>query len=111
MRDDPRHLTLEWRKADRGNLIFVDVNRNAYAQHAVAPYGVRAKPRAPVAMPLHWEELSDGAAQARPLDGEDDRRPRGRRGRPVEGHGAAGAQAAGMTGAGQLSGFAPTPRA
>jgi bifunctional non-homologous end joining protein LigD len=58
--DDPRHLTLEWRKADRGDLIFVDVNRNAYAQHAVAPYGVRAAPRAPVATPLRWEELSDG---------------------------------------------------
>ncbi|MBN1527468.1 MAG: non-homologous end-joining DNA ligase [Thermoleophilaceae bacterium] len=59
VRDDPRHLTLEWRKADRGKLIYVDVNRNAYAQHAVAPYAVRPKPRAPVAVPLHWEELSD----------------------------------------------------
>ena len=57
--DDPRHLTLEWRKADRGKLIYVDVNRNAYAQHAVAPYGVRPKPRAPVAVPIGWEELSD----------------------------------------------------
>jgi bifunctional non-homologous end joining protein LigD len=56
---DPRHLTLEWRKADRGKLIYVDVNRNAYAQHAVAPYGVRPAPRAPVAVPIHWEELSD----------------------------------------------------
>jgi bifunctional non-homologous end joining protein LigD len=60
VRDDPRHLTLEWRKADRGKLIYVDVNRNAYAQHAVAPYGVRAAARAPVATPLRWEELSDG---------------------------------------------------
>jgi len=39
--DDPRHLTLEWRKRDRGSRIYVDVNRNAYAQHAVAPYAVR----------------------------------------------------------------------
>jgi bifunctional non-homologous end joining protein LigD len=60
VRDDPRRLTLEWHKAERGSKIFVDVNRNAYAQHAVAPYGVRAKPRAPVATPVHWEELSDG---------------------------------------------------
>jgi bifunctional non-homologous end joining protein LigD len=59
VRDDPRRLTLEWRKADRGTKIYVDVNRNAYAQHAVAPYGVRAKPRAPVAVPLRWEELSE----------------------------------------------------
>jgi bifunctional non-homologous end joining protein LigD len=57
--DDPGHLTLEWRKADRGKRIYVDVNRIAYAQHAVAPYTVRARPKAPVAVPLHWEELSD----------------------------------------------------
>jgi bifunctional non-homologous end joining protein LigD len=57
--DDPRHLTLEWKKVDRGKLIYVDVNRNAYAQHVVAPYGVRPRPRAPVAVPIHWEELSD----------------------------------------------------
>jgi bifunctional non-homologous end joining protein LigD len=57
--DDPRHLTLEWRKTDRGKRIYVDVNRIAYAQHAVAPYAVRPRPEAPVAVPLYWEELSD----------------------------------------------------
>ena len=57
--DDPRNLTLEWRKADRGTRIFVDVNRINYAQHAVAPYAVRARPTAPVAMPIRWDELSD----------------------------------------------------
>jgi bifunctional non-homologous end joining protein LigD len=56
--DDDR-LTLEWHKAERGKRIFVDVNRIAYAQHAVAPYGVRAKPGAPVAMPIAWDELDD----------------------------------------------------
>jgi bifunctional non-homologous end joining protein LigD len=61
--DDPRHLTLEWRKADRGERIYVDVNRIAYAQHAVAPYTVRARPNAPLAVPLHWEELSDRTLQ------------------------------------------------
>lgn len=59
VREDPRHLTLEWRKADRGERIYLDVNRIAYAQHAVAPYTVRARPQAPVAVPLHWDELSD----------------------------------------------------
>ena len=53
------HLTLEWHKAERGDRIYVDVNRIAYAQHAVAPYAVRPRPTAPVAVPLHWEELSD----------------------------------------------------
>jgi len=57
--DDPDHLTLEWKRADRGARIYVDVNRINYAQHAVAPYGVRARPGAPVAMPIEWDELSD----------------------------------------------------
>ena len=57
--EDPKRLTLEYKKVNRGSKIYVDVNRNAYAQHAVAPYGVRAKPRAPVAVPLRWEELGD----------------------------------------------------
>ncbi|MEA2412945.1 MAG: bifunctional non-ous end joining protein LigD [Thermoleophilaceae bacterium] len=57
--DRPGKLTLEWHKAERGDRIYVDVNRIAYAQHAVAPYAVRALGKAPVAMPIHWEELSD----------------------------------------------------
>lgn len=56
---DPGHLTLEWKRADRGARIYVDVNRMNYAQHAVAPYAVRARPGAPVAMPIEWDELSD----------------------------------------------------
>jgi bifunctional non-homologous end joining protein LigD len=59
--DDPRHLTLEWRRADRGSRIYVDVNRINYARHVVAPYGVRPRPRAPVAMPIEWDELADAA--------------------------------------------------
>ena len=57
--DNPKHLTLEWHRAERGARIFVDVNRINYAQHAVAPYGVRARESAPVAMPIKWDELSD----------------------------------------------------
>jgi bifunctional non-homologous end joining protein LigD len=57
--DDPKRLTLEWHRDDRGARIYLDVNRIAYAQHAVAPYGVRPRPGAPVAMPIRWEELSD----------------------------------------------------
>jgi bifunctional non-homologous end joining protein LigD len=58
---DPGRLTLEWRRADRGERIYVDVNRINYAQHGVAPYGVRPRRGAPVAMPIAWEELSDRA--------------------------------------------------
>jgi bifunctional non-homologous end joining protein LigD len=57
--EDPKRLTLEWHRAQRGRRIYLDVNRINYAQHAVAPYGVRARPRAPVAMPIHWTELDD----------------------------------------------------
>ncbi|MGI8801357.1 MAG: hypothetical protein ACR2KV_04175 [Solirubrobacteraceae bacterium] len=56
---NPDQLTLEWHTAERGSRIYVDVNRNAYAQHAVCAYSVRARPNAPVATPLDWEELSD----------------------------------------------------
>jgi bifunctional non-homologous end joining protein LigD len=55
----PNKLTLEFLKENRGGRIYVDVRRNAYAQHAVAPYAVRPKEDAPVAMPIHWDELSD----------------------------------------------------
>jgi bifunctional non-homologous end joining protein LigD len=54
---DPQ-LTLETRKAGRGGRILVDVMRNVYAHTAVAPYSVRARPGAPVATPLNWDELS-----------------------------------------------------
>jgi bifunctional non-homologous end joining protein LigD len=39
--------------------VLVDAARNTYAQTAVAPYAVRAKPGAPVATPLSWDELED----------------------------------------------------
>jgi bifunctional non-homologous end joining protein LigD len=61
VREDPDHLTLEWKRADRGARIYVDVNRINYAQHAVAPYAIRALPGAPVAMPIPWELLADAS--------------------------------------------------
>jgi bifunctional non-homologous end joining protein LigD len=54
---DPAHLTTEFRKAKRGERIYLDVARNGYAQTVVAPYSVRARPRAPVATPLDWDEV------------------------------------------------------
>jgi bifunctional non-homologous end joining protein LigD len=56
--DAPTRRTVEIRKNERGDRVYLDVMRNGYAQTAVAPYAVRAKPGAPVATPLHWEELS-----------------------------------------------------
>ena len=91
--DDPDHLTLEWHKAERGERIYVDVNRIAYAQHAVAPYAVRPRPQAPVAVPLHWDELSDKTLRPDRWTVADRRRAaRGRR--PVGRHEPPGAIAA-----------------
>jgi bifunctional non-homologous end joining protein LigD len=56
---NPAVLTVEHRLAKRGERIYIDVGRNAYGQHAVAPYSIRALPGAPVATPLYWEELDD----------------------------------------------------
>ena len=53
----PEELTTEFLKEHRDERVFVDVLRNRPAQTAVAPYGVRAKPGAPVATPLAWEEV------------------------------------------------------
>ncbi|MQA75827.1 MAG: ATP-dependent DNA ligase [Solirubrobacterales bacterium] len=59
--DDPGALTVEFRRNRRGERIFIDVGRNAYGQHAVAPYAIRARSNAPVATPLRWGELDDRA--------------------------------------------------
>jgi bifunctional non-homologous end joining protein LigD len=56
----PQDLTVEFRKAKRGERLFVDVLRSRYGQLAVAPYAVRARPGAPVATPLRPGELDDG---------------------------------------------------
>ena len=62
---EPRVFTTEQRKAKRDGKILIDVLRNAYAHTSVAPYAVRARPGAPVATPLYWEELEDSATTPR----------------------------------------------
>ncbi|MDT0613120.1 non-homologous end-joining DNA ligase [Streptomyces lancefieldiae] len=61
----PDRLTTAARKKDRGDRLYLDVQRNAYAQTAVAPFTVRARPGAPVATPLSWDQLRDPAVDAR----------------------------------------------
>jgi bifunctional non-homologous end joining protein LigD len=55
----PDEMTVEQRKDKRGDRLFLDMMRNAYAQTVVAPLSVRARPGAHVATPLHWEEVED----------------------------------------------------
>lgn len=57
-REEPDRLTVEYRKDKRGNRVFLDTNRNAYAQTVIAPYSPRARPGAPAATPLNLSELS-----------------------------------------------------
>lgn len=56
---DQRRVTTETSKAARKDRLYLDWVRNSPGQHAVAPYGVRALPSAPVAVPLEWDELGD----------------------------------------------------
>jgi bifunctional non-homologous end joining protein LigD len=59
----PRELTISHRTAGRAGRVFVDWLRNGYGQTSVAAYSVRARPRAPVATPIEWEELTEVAPQ------------------------------------------------
>jgi bifunctional non-homologous end joining protein LigD len=56
--EDPEGRTLELRKGKRGERVFVDINRNAYAQTVAPAFAVRARPGAPVSTTLNWSELS-----------------------------------------------------
>src|SRR6056297_355882 len=58
-------FTLEQRKDKRNGRLFLDVLRNAVANHAVAPYSLRPLPGAPVAAPLHWDEALDSSFHPR----------------------------------------------
>jgi len=57
---DPARFTTEQSKEKRGGRFYLDRARNAYTQTAVAPYAVRARPGAPVAVPLDWDEIGRG---------------------------------------------------
>ncbi|MBF9029040.1 ATP-dependent DNA ligase [Rhodobacterales bacterium HKCCE3408] len=52
----PALATTEQRKEKRGDRVLVDTFRTAYGQTAVGAYAVRARPGAPVATPLKWDE-------------------------------------------------------
>lgn len=61
----PDRFTTEARKKARRGRLYLDIQRNGYAQTAVAPYAVRALPGAPVAAPLAWSDLDDPDLTAR----------------------------------------------
>jgi bifunctional non-homologous end joining protein LigD len=55
----PEKMTLAFRKADRGNRVFVDWLRNAPYSTSVVPWSLRARSGAPVAVPISWDELDE----------------------------------------------------
>jgi bifunctional non-homologous end joining protein LigD len=57
---DPKHLTQEFHKADRGGRILVDTGRNGYSATHAAAYAVRPRKGAPVSAPCTWEEIERG---------------------------------------------------
>lgn len=67
-RQNPAELTVEQRKEKRTGRVFIDTLRNSYAQTAVAPYALRARPGAPVATPITWEELKQSKIQPQSFD-------------------------------------------
>jgi bifunctional non-homologous end joining protein LigD len=60
VRRDPKNLTQEFHKADRGRRILIDTGRNGYSATFAAAYAVRAKAGAPVSAPCTWMEVESG---------------------------------------------------
>jgi bifunctional non-homologous end joining protein LigD len=57
----PKLLTAVYRIADRPEgRVLVDYNQNAWGRTLSSVYSVRPKPKAPVSMPLTWDEVEAG---------------------------------------------------
>ncbi|BBD99473.1 DNA ligase D [Sphingobium amiense] len=63
---EPDRFVATMSKAKRRDRIFIDWLRNQRGSTAVLPYSARARPGAPVAIPLDWDEL-DGMKDAHPF--------------------------------------------
>ncbi len=58
VRDDPSLYTMSFPKAGRERKLLVDYLRNNRTNTSVAAFSTRARPAAPVSLPLAWDELS-----------------------------------------------------
>jgi bifunctional non-homologous end joining protein LigD len=69
---EPERFVATMSKAKRKGKIFIDWMRNQRGSTAVMPYSARARPNAPVAVPIGWEELAEveGAGQWTIDDGQ-----------------------------------------
>ena len=59
----PDLVTTSWWKEERGERVFVDFNQMARDRMLAAAYSTRARPGAPVSMPVRWADLSDVAPE------------------------------------------------
>lgn len=62
--NNPQEFTTLLKKEQRQGRLYIDYLRNSYAQTSIAPFSIRARENAPVATPLHWEELEDRSIHA-----------------------------------------------
>ena len=56
---EPERFTANLSKASRKGRMFLDYLRNQRGSTAILPYSARAREGAPVAAPVHWEELDE----------------------------------------------------
>jgi len=64
----PKDVTMEWDTKKRTGKVFLDANQNARHKNLAAAYSPRAKPGAPVSMPLRWDEVGKVKASDFTLD-------------------------------------------
>jgi bifunctional non-homologous end joining protein LigD len=88
-RHDPRRFTTSFARAGRERKILVDYLRNNRTNTSVAAFSTRARPGAPVSVPIAWEELSPGLRPDRYTIRSVPRRLRSLRADPWRGYDAA----------------------
>lgn len=60
----PELVSWNWAKRDRGGLARLDHTQNGRHKTLAAPFSVRARPGAPVSVPIGWHELDDPSLRA-----------------------------------------------
>ncbi len=55
----PEEFTIDMRKEKRIGKVFIDYLRNERGATTVAAFSTRAKPHAPISVPIKWEDLSE----------------------------------------------------